>query len=242
VIREELAARGYAVVRGLWSPREVADVAAAFDDLLERARALPGPTEVDGSQFIVDVEPFRLKRVVWCGGCEPRLGRYGADPRFVDLAAEVLGGRPVAQIIQQAHFKLPGDGVDFDWHQDASNRRYGSPLWTDVNGDGSFVQMVVAVDPMGPGNGPLRMVPGSHRLGFVADPHSGALPPGCFDPADAVDLQLAPGDMALFGPFVIHGSGPNTGDVARRLFLQGYAAAGANRRIYPGCGLGVIRP
>jgi hypothetical protein len=126
-VRRELDERGFAVVRGLVPPDEVAALAAAFDDLLALARTLPGPTDVDGARFVVDAEPFRLHRVVWCGGASPVIARYGADPRFVRLAVDVLGVDPVSQLIQQAHFKLPGDGVGFGWHQDASNRRYGSP-------------------------------------------------------------------------------------------------------------------
>jgi hypothetical protein len=240
-VRRELDERGFAVVRGLVPPDEVAALAAAFDDLLALARTLPGPTDVDGARFVVDAEPFRLHRVVWCGGASPVIARYGADPRFVRLAVDVLGVDPVSQLIQQAHFKLPGDGVGFGWHQDASNRRYGSPEWLDVDGRGSFVQMGLAIDPMSADNGGLRFLPGSHREGFVADPLTGALPPGFVDESRVVDPVLEPGDLVLFGPFVAHGSGPNQGAIPRRLFLQGYAVPGANGRVYPGCGLGVAR-
>ncbi|MFT5583817.1 MAG: ectoine hydroxylase-related dioxygenase (phytanoyl-CoA dioxygenase family) [Cognaticolwellia sp.] len=145
------------------------------------------------------------------------------------------------QLIQQAHFKLPGDGVEFSWHQDASNRRYGSPLWTDINGQGSFVQIAVAVDPMGAQNGGLQVLPGTHHLGFVADPETGCIPQEHLDLTRPTHLEMAPGDAALFGPFLIHGSGPNKGSTSRRLFLQGYACPGANRRRYPGSGIGVPR-
>lgn len=240
-VRRALDEQGFAVVRGLIPEAELGAVRAAFDRLVATARTLSGPADVGGSRFVVTPSPFALHRVVWCGGAEPALGRYGDDPRFLSLAADVLGSRALVQLVQQAHFKLPGDGVDFAWHQDASNRRYGSELWTDVDGRGSYVQMTLAVDPMRPDNGGLRMLAGSHRLGFVADPKTGALPPGVVDEARAVDVLLDPGDVALFGPFVVHGSGPNTGTIPRRLFLQGYALPGANRREYPGCGLGVPR-
>ncbi len=231
------ATEGFAVVPGLLSPAEVAEAAAAFDALVALARG--GASEVGGAQFVVDPDPFRLHRVVWCGGASRRLAAFGDDPRFVDLAADILGSSEVVQIIQQAHFKLPGDAVQFDWHQDASNRRYGSDLWHDVDGRGSFVQIGVAIDPMGPDNGGLRMVPGSHRHGFVADPKTGRIGPEWLGPA--VDVVLDPGDAVVFGPFVIHGSGPNLGAGPRRLFLQGYALPGANRRVYPGCGTGIRR-
>lgn len=238
---DDLNQHGYAVLRGVFAPTEMQAVSAAFQRLLERARGMHETTAIDGTQFVISREPFQLKRVVWAGGVEPVLAALGTDPRFLRVAAAALGAPSFVQLIQQAHFKLPGDGVDFGYHQDASNRRYGSELFRDVDGRGSFVQIALAVDPMHSGNGPLRVVPGSHRRGFVADPRTGALPPEDWDAAGAIDLVLAPGDLAVFGPFLIHGSPPNRGSTARRLFLQGYASEGANRRVYPGSGTGLLR-
>jgi len=236
----DLSAQGFAIVRGVLDPDEVGAIRAAFDRLLATARSLPETGEVAGARFVVDADPFRLHRVVWCGAAEPALGRFGDDVRYLQLAAAALGSRRLVQLIQQAHYKLPGDGVDFRWHQDASNRRYGK-RFTDLNGRGSFLQMALAVDPMTADNGPLRMLPGTHRLGFVADPDTGAIPDEHLAAAEPVDVLLSPGDLALFGPFVIHGSAANRSALPRRLFLQGYTLPGANQRVYPGCGLGEPR-
>ncbi|MFT4622106.1 MAG: ectoine hydroxylase-related dioxygenase (phytanoyl-CoA dioxygenase family) [Myxococcota bacterium] len=237
---EALERDGYAVLPGLLTAAEVSVVQAGFERLEGLARTLGDATDLDGSRFVVQKSPFRLSRVVWCGGAEPAL-RLGAHPGFLAVAEGCLRRPDVVQLIQQAHFKLPGDGVDFQWHQDASNRRYGTTEWVDVDGRGAFVQVAVAVDPMTEDNGPLRVIPGSHRLGFVAHPTTGVLPAGVVDPDAAVTLTLAPGDAAVFGPFLVHGSGANRSDSPRRLFLQGFAAPGANRRVYPGCGIGVSR-
>lgn len=239
-LRDTLDRDGFAVVRGLVRPDEVAAMAVAFDALLAIARGLDGDADVESARFVVRTDPFRLLRVVWCGGASPVLARFGDDPRFLDLAAAALGGDQLVQLIQQAHFKLPGDEVAFAWHQDASNRRQGTDLWTDVDGRGSFVQIALAVDPSGPDNGGLQFLEGSHRLGFVADPRTGAVPEALLA-GRVVDAVLDPGDAVVFGPFVLHGSGPNRGDIPRRTFLQGYALPGANHRDYPGCGLGVLR-
>jgi hypothetical protein len=240
-LREQVLSHGFAVVRGVVPPAEVASLADAFDALIAIARTLEGPTDIGGARFVVDASPFRLHRVVWCGGASEVLARCGGDARFVELAAEALGSVELVQLIQQAHFKLPGDGVGFGWHQDASNRRYGSAEWTDVDGRGSFVQLGLAIDPMSADNGGLQFLAGSHALGFVADPLTGRLPEGLVDKYPTVSPELDPGDVVVFGPFVVHGSGPNEGTIPRRLFLQGYALPGANGRVYPGCGLGVPR-
>lgn len=237
---------GFVVLRRVFDPDEVARAAAAFDRLLAMARGLDGTVMHRGSQFVVsrrpDGEP-RIHRVVWCGAAAPELARLGRHPRLVSAAARLLGADQVVQLINQAHFKLPGDEVAFPWHQDSTHRRYGTPLWRDVNGRGSFVQTAVAIDPMTPDNGPLRFIPGSGAAGHIApDPTTGALPPDAFDPADAVTLTLDPGDAVLFGPYVVHGSDPNRSPHPRRLFINGFASPGANRRLYPGAGTGRLLP
>jgi ectoine hydroxylase-related dioxygenase (phytanoyl-CoA dioxygenase family) len=231
---------GFAIVRGALAPDEVRAVRRAFDRLVERARAIAsGAPQPEHARFVVEADPYRLHRVVWAGGVDEVLAEMGAHPAFLSLASAVLGSDELVQIIQQAHVKDPGDGVSFGWHQDASNRRYGSPLWHDRDGRGSYAQIGLAVDPMTSDNGPLRMLVGSHRLGFVADPLTGAIDP--LPDLPIRDVLLSPGDLAVFGPFVIHGSAPNTSDRARRFFLQGYTLPGVNGRVYPGCGLGVPR-
>lgn len=242
-VQAQLEAEGYAVLRGAFSPAYVRRVAQAFERLesfgrdIATGRRDPPPAET--TSFVVEADPFRLHRVVWAGGADAELAELALAPRWLEVAGAALRADVVVQLIQQAHFKLPGDEVAFGWHQDASNRRFGSDLWNDRDGAGSYVQMALAVDPMTSENGPLQMLRGSHRLGFVADPTSGVIDDLPELPVDEVLLE--PGDLAVFGPFVIHGSGPNRSDVRRRLFLQGYTLEGVNRRVYPGCGTGVTR-
>ena len=42
---------------------------------------------------------------------------------------------------------------------------------------------------------------------------------------DAVDLLLEPGDLALWSPYLVHGSGTNSSDHKRRLYINGYVRA-----------------
>lgn len=230
---------GFVVVRGLFDGHEVDRMREAFDRLALAAQALPGTGLHRGSHFVVTPgDPVRIHRVAWCGAAEPVLSAFGADPRLLALASRILGSRDLDQLINQAHFKRPGDEVVFPWHQDSVHRRYGTPLWTDIDGRGSFVEIATALDEMGPDNGPLTFIPGSHRLGHLPLDADGELPARAFDPTTAVVPELEPGDAVAFGPFVIHGSGPNRGRRSRRTFLNGFALPGANHRVYPGEGAG----
>ena len=92
---------------------------------------------------------------------------YGKDHRLLGMASQLLGSNEMNQLINQAHFKIPGDNVAFPWHQDSENRGYGKPGWKDVNGRGSFVQQAIAIDDVTEENGPLKFIPGSCKLGHL---------------------------------------------------------------------------
>jgi ectoine hydroxylase-related dioxygenase (phytanoyl-CoA dioxygenase family) len=179
----------------------------------------------------------RIHRIVWCGAAETVLSRFGMDPRLLAMAAQILGSTEMNQLINQAHFKQPGDGIEFPWHQDSTHRRYGQQGWRDVNGRGSYVQTVTAIDPIGADNGPLRLLPGSCKLGHVASAQDGRLPAG-LDPRDAIPATMTAGSVLLFGPYTYHSSPPNQSDRPRRIFINGFASPGANSRVYPGEGAG----
>lgn len=229
--------QGYLLVKGAFSPAEVRLMCGAFDRLAETARAFPCTTDHAGSRFVMNGS--RIDRIVWCAGAEPVLSRLGADARLTAPAAALLGCGSMEQLICQAHFKMPGDGLRFRWHQDSEHRGYGTPDWNDVTGRGSFVQTVTAVDEMRRDNGPLMIVPGSAARGHIGldrleDPADG------FDTRDLIPLTMEPGDALFMHPYAIHGSGPNDSDGPRRVFINGFAVPGANRRVYPGEGSGRI--
>jgi ectoine hydroxylase-related dioxygenase (phytanoyl-CoA dioxygenase family) len=215
---------------------------AAFSRLEAIAKTFRSTCMHLGSQFVVqDVAgEVRIQRIVWCGAAEPVLAAFGRDRRLLAAAADLLGSREMNHLINQAHFKLPGDGVEFPWHQDSTHRRYGSPEWRDVNGRGSYVQTVVALDDVTEENGPLRFIEGSARLGHLDLPPDGTLPPSVLEAGPVVSGTMRTGDVLLFGPYTVHSSLPNRSDRPRRAFLNGFAYPGANTRVYPGEGSGIL--
>jgi ectoine hydroxylase-related dioxygenase (phytanoyl-CoA dioxygenase family) len=233
---------GYVVRPQLFSGEEVSQMREAFDRLQQTASRLAGTCMHRGAQFVVSPagpgQPrMRIHRVVWCGAAEPVLSAFGRDLRLLRMAAQLLGSSRMNQLINQAHFKLPHDGVEFPWHQDSVHRRYGRGEWQDANGRGSYVQTLVAVDDMTEENGPLQFLPGSCRLGHCGLPE-GQLPEAESDPGRPATVTMRAGDVALFGPYVFHRSLPNRSSSPRRAFINGFAYPGANARLYPGRGAG----
>ena len=58
--------------------------------------------------------------------------------------------------------------------------------------------------------------------GRIADEDLAALG---FAPEDLVDLRLEPGDLALWSPHLVHGSGTNRAGHQRRFLINGYVRA-----------------
>lgn len=239
---------GYLILEGLFSRDEVAVLAEAAERLRavgrELATALPadggeGETKVEhaGSQFVFGGTngSRRLQRVVWAGGCEPGFLVCGRDVRLTSVVGQLFGSGEAVHLLNQLHAKYPNDGLEFEPHQDSEHRRYGTPEWQDVDGRGSYIQTVVAIDDSTPDNGPLIFYPGSGRRGHL-DPE---MIRSRFKDRPGIPALLKAGSAAFFGPYVVHRSAENRGTIPRRIAINGFALPGANSRTYFGSGTGV---
>lgn len=232
---EDFYTIGFIVLKKLFSQQEVDQIKISFDRLQQTALELQKTCEFQGSQFVV--EGHRIDRIVWMGGAEPSLLKYGEDSRILGPCSQLLETEKFEQLICQGHYKLPGDAVKFDWHQDCQHRGAGSLDWIDVDGRGSYVQTLMAIDESTPENGPVYFVPNSVKLGYI-ELEKKEDPTKHFDLKSAVPLIMQPGDVAFFHPYAIHGSYPNNSNGPRRVFINGFAYPGANQKAYPGTGSG----
>lgn len=235
----EFYKKGYIILRNVFSADEIIEMEYAINRLRYQALGLEGKVEKNGSEFVV--QSGLLERVTWAGAAEQVLLLYGRNPRLTSLAAQVLGSEQANHLINQVHFKLPGGGF-YRWHQDSGHRGYGTTAWKDANGKGSYVQIVTAIDEATIENGPLLMIPYSCKEGHLYLPYDQdqQTVSDKFTPADAIPVLMQPGDVALFGPYIIHGSEVNKSDKSRRVFINGFAYPGANRKKYPGEGAGEL--
>jgi hypothetical protein len=232
---------GFVVARSLFRADEVRVARTALERLYVTAQTLPATGEHDGAFFALGRSPdgaLAVQRIVWAGGAEPCLLRLSEDARLLEPVLALLGTVSCEQLLCQAHYKMPNDGVSFDWHQDIRHRDKGNGTWRDVNGRGSFVQTILLVDDMTEENGPLEFVP----LDAVEVDAERRLVPGSVDTSRAVSVTGRAGDVLFFGPYAVHGSLPNTSTKPRRVLINGYAAPGANARVYPGRGACRVLP
>lgn len=224
---------GYAIVRGLFGPDEVEAIAAAADQVhAEGVRH--GRSFRHGNLFYnVAEDPSgpQVRMVQWPSYHQPVLNAVRLDRRMAALLAPLLGA-DLKQIINQIHWKGPGGGSEFAWHQDCQFRE---PAEAFRNLAGSYVQTGLAIDPHRSESGCMRFLPGSHRNGDLRletprEVLGIALNDEVLDAAGlsaecAVEVCLDPGDLAIWSPFLVHGSGVNRSDHRRRLYVNGYVRA-----------------
>jgi hypothetical protein len=226
---------GYAIVRGLFSRAEVQEIAAAADQVYAEGVA-HGRSFRYGNLFYNIAkggagEPL-VRMVQWPSYHQPVFNNVRLDTRFAELL-EPLIGSDLKQIINQVHWKAPGSLGDFAWHQDSKSRRPASAF---RNLATSYVQTGLAVDPHTREAGGMRFIPRSHLRGELhmdcskhalgAAMRESALDAVGLSPSDAVDLILEPGDVALWSPYLVHGSGTNRSGHKRRFYINGFVRAG----------------
>jgi phytanoyl-CoA hydroxylase len=111
-----------------------------------------------------------------------------------------------------------------EWHQDWA-------FYPHTNDD--LAAVGVMMDDMALENGPLLVIPGSHR-GPVFDHHADGVFCGAMDPArrdcdfeSAIPLTGKLGSITVHHVRLVHGSAPNTSTRDRRLLLLQFRAADA---------------
>lgn len=232
----EFFERGFIVLPKVFSQHDLNIMIQATEKLLTSSKKLNLTTQLcNGSSFVFENQA--LHRVVWAGAHEDDLLNFGADLRIIEPVSQLLRSSEMDQLINQIHFKMPGDDIEFEWHQDSQHRGYGTTDWTDVNGTGSYVQTLIAIDEVTADKGPVSFVPGSQKLGHVGLNNISDVTSVC-DIAKAEELLMQPGDIVLFHPYVIHASTKNISTTPRRVLINGYSYPGANHKKYPGEGSG----
>jgi len=237
--REQYDRDGYCVLPGIYREAEIAELAEAARVLWGEAQHHPRTFRHGNVLFRIDPDPSvgrSLRFVQWAARVSDVCARWRIEPRLLEIVRALLGD-DLKQIVNQMSWKPAGVSNGHAYHQDSRFRRPRS-AYRDLGG--CYVQTMIAIDRHAPQNGCLVVFPGSHRLGELALDPGGAVLGGRddlaelaavgIDPAAAVALELEPGDVALWSPYLVHGSGSNASRDDRRAYLNSYVSAGAADR------------
>jgi ectoine hydroxylase-related dioxygenase (phytanoyl-CoA dioxygenase family) len=167
-----------------------------------------------GSETIRVIEPFHH--------LDPVFDALVQDPRIVAPICGVLGVDRVALWTDKINLKRPFEGSGFRWHQD-------SPYWSHVcDHCDRLPNVMITLDDADRENGCFRLVPGSHREGFLPGLDDGTrlgplfTDPRYFDEAAAWLAEVPAGSLVVFDSHMVHGSEPNHSPRARRAIVLTY--------------------
>lgn len=226
---------GFATVRGVFNAAEVAEMAAEADRMQVRGLQYRATFRHQNILYVIQEDPQTgrvLRFMQWPAYVSPVLQRYRTDQRMLDILSPLIGP-DLKQIINQLIWKQPrSECSSYAYHQDHRFRRPASAYRELAS---SFVQTAIAIDAHTADNGCITLFKGSHKLGDLeleledsvykgACSMEKALARG-LDEKDLVEVLLEPGDIALWNPYTVHGSGQNRSTGNRRTYLNGYVTA-----------------
>ena len=214
---------GAIVVPDVLTPAEVAHLRAVTDGFVERARGLTAHDETYDLEDSHTPENPRVRRIKAAHLHDPAYAALSRHPRILAVLRD-LWGPDIRFDTAKLNLKCAGFGAPVEWHQDWA-------FYPHTNDD--LAAVGVMFDDMALENGPLMILPGSHR-GPVHDHHADGVFCGAMDPANpgvdytkAVPLVGKAGSITVHHVRAVHGSAPNLSGRDRRLLLFQFRAADA---------------
>ena len=209
---------GFLIVPDLLSPAEVAQLCQAIPRTLDENRStlgLPGPDTVPN--------PDRLLDDILCVHHIHKISdlfrAFAGHDRITAHLEHLIG--PDVKCLQSQLFVKPPGFPGNAWHQDEG------PIPTR---DRSLVAVWIALDDATGANGCLRIVPRSHRAGYLypmrehhrPDEYDFTTEAYGFDDSAVQPVELPAGSAVFFHGYLVHGSTRNTSGGTRRALTYHY--------------------
>ena len=218
---------GYLLVKNALTSVELGALQQEFDGWVAESRQHDKPWGIiaDGRPRF-DLEPGHtaerpaLRRVNSPTEISASYDQVMSESRIPALVADLIGPN-VKFHHAKINSKLPGAATLVKWHQDF-------PFTPHSNDD--LVTALIFVDEVTAENGPLEVLPGSHKGPLYELWHDGRFT-GAVDQALEADMRaksvqcIGPaGSVCFMHTRLLHGSAPNRSQQARTLFICVYSA------------------
>jgi phytanoyl-CoA hydroxylase len=214
---------GYLVAHDVLDAAELGRLRTAMDTLLEGARGVSDHTELYDLEDTHAPDAPRVRRLKLPHRHHAAFADLIRSPKLLALMTPLLGPS-VRMHTSKLNLKSAAYGAPVEWHQDWA-------FYPHTNDD--VLAVGVLLDDFTPDNGPMMVVPGTHR-GAVHDHHHGGVFVGAIDPTRiageidrAVPLIAKAGSITLHHARLLHGSALNTSGRSRNFLLYEAMAADA---------------
>jgi ectoine hydroxylase-related dioxygenase (phytanoyl-CoA dioxygenase family) len=231
---------GYVVIEDAYDETELVPLRDACDRIVElsiNVSAVLGRRHPRLDAKLHDDGTVTVRKIQPVNDLDDRIAAISSDERLLGPLRQLMGDEPVLMeeklnpkhTVDARHLDLgflvrssfnreiglEGFYLHHDW---GYYRQQGYPEDT--------VSSAVVIDDCA-GRGPLRVIPGSHRLDVpLADPDpasgSGVVAEGVFSSGDLVPLDAPAGSIMLFHAKLVHDSEPNRSGEPRRVMIYSH--------------------
>ena len=220
-MRRKFEDRGFLLFSGLFSEDEIAAVRAEVETVAAR----------EGPEVVTEPEADAVRLVYGAHRFNEAFHRLSHHPRWLAVAEALMDG-PVYIHQSRLNPKAAFHGGPWAWHQDYAT-------WADRDGLREPRAFIVAIllDEANAANGPLMLVPGSHRCGLIAEAVDNQESHGYtlfhisrerlahIVDAGGIEPVVGPaGSVLIIHANVVHGSAGNITPWPRRIFYLNVAA------------------
>ncbi|MFT5504997.1 MAG: ectoine hydroxylase-related dioxygenase (phytanoyl-CoA dioxygenase family) [Gammaproteobacteria bacterium] len=223
--RQTYFEQGYLVMPELIEGIDLAAIRNAVKRVLEMSRNVTQSNQQFDLEKGHSSECPKLRRVAFVDDLDESLWSLCKDSVITDIAVDILG--PAVRFRDLfINFKWAGGGAEVKWHQDIAFYPH-----TNVN----TCQFLLALEDVDSDQGPLQVIPRSHRGPIQlhydsADEWVGAISEIDLERAGidtAVELTGKAGTLSVHHSCTIHGSAQNMSQRGRPMLVITYSAADA---------------
>ncbi len=215
---------GYLMVEDAVTSDQLNRLREITHGLIEKSRDVSESDDVYDLDEGHGPENPRLTRIKLPHEQDPYFWDVLKSSRMTDVLTDLLGPDTAIQT-SKLNTKAPGGGAAVEWHQDWA-------FYPHTNDDMlAFGLMLEDVDLE---NGPLQVIPGSHKGPVLSHHNAKGVFCGAVDPDDpkfelekAVTLTGRAGSMTVHHARTLHGSAPNMSDRNRMIVFYECRAADA---------------
>ena len=216
---------GYLLVENVFDAKTLAKMRAVIASLVARAAGLTTHNE------IYDLEPThspdnpRVRRIKTPHKVDPFFLEVVKQPEMLSILKALLG-KNIRLHGSKLNVKAPKYGSPVEWHQDWA-------FYPHTNDD--ILAIGVMLDDVELENGPLLVMPGTHKVDKVWNHHLDGRFCGAMDPTQTPELDYTKavpcigkaGSCSFHHVRLVHGSAQNTSEKPRQLLLYECTAADA---------------
>jgi Phytanoyl-CoA dioxygenase (PhyH) len=236
--RARLTADGFVLRERVFSGDECAAILRDCETLLREVEAAKHGDKVTVGSYMFEMLSDAGVLIKWepdapnvIQGIEPfahisgPLRDWGLDPRLIEPCKALVGDDDLVFYTEKLNVKRAHHGGPIVLHQDYPYWEKRSPVAHRI------ATAMVFLDHASRENGCLEVAPGSHTAGKHKQRDVegfGALEmdSSAFDTGKLVALEVPPGSVVFFGPFLVHRSLPNRSGRDRRALLYSYQPRG----------------